>query len=91
MTVRGPLHILPVTRDILGQIKPVVDQIVHEPSEDVIEEEQDPAHAPQSTLVGVTIEVAVAISLASFLVGAGSTGVLWFIHSKAEKVKTVSA
>ena len=48
-----------------------------------------PKHSPPGPLVGVTVEVAVAISLASFLVGAGSTGVLWFIHSKAEKVKTV--
>jgi len=32
--------------------------------------------------------VAVAISLASFLVGALSTGVLWFLHSQALRAKS---
>ena len=42
------------------------------------------------TLVEVPVEVAVAIALASFLVGAMSTGVLWFLHSKAMQAKSVS-
>ena len=42
------------------------------------------------TLVEVPVEVAVAIALASFIVGAMSTGVLWFLHSKAMQAKTVS-
>lgn len=88
VTVRGPLHILPVTRNILGQIKPATDHVVQD-KEDIEVDGQKSTHSPHGTLVGVTVEVAVAISLASFLVGASSTGVLWFIHSKAEKVKTV--
>ena len=36
-----------------------------------------------------TIQVAIAISLASFMVGALSTGVLWFIHSRALRAKSV--
>lgn len=42
------------------------------------------------TLVEVPVEVAVAIALASFIVGAMSTGVLWFLHSKAMQAKTVN-
>ena len=38
--------------------------------------------------VEVPVEVAVAISLASFLVGALSTGVLWFLHSRALRAKS---
>ena len=34
-------------------------------------------------------QVAIAISLASFMVGALSTGVLWFIHSRALRAKSV--
>jgi len=89
VTVRGPLHILPVTRNILGQIKPAAEQVVQDNADQDEGDPDKPKHSPPGPLVGVTVEVAVAISLASFLVGAGSTGVLWFIHSKAEKVKTI--
>ena len=41
-------------------------------------------------MVEVPVEVAVAIALASFIVGAMSTGVLWFLHSKAMQAKAVS-
>ena len=37
----------------------------------------------------VNMQVAIAISLASFMVGALSTGVLWFIHSRALRAKSV--
>ena len=37
----------------------------------------------------VYMQVAIAISLASFMVGALSTGVLWFIHSRALRAKSV--
>jgi hypothetical protein len=52
-------------------------------------EPEEAGHVPHSTLVGVTVEVAVAISVASFLVGAASTGVLWLLHSRAIRIKSV--
>ena len=36
-----------------------------------------------------SLQVAIAISLASFMVGALSTGILWFIHSRALRAKSV--
>ena len=53
-------------------------------------QEQDFNTQTSHTLVEVPVEVAVAIALASFIVGAMSTGVLWFLHSKAMQAKTVS-
>jgi hypothetical protein len=52
-------------------------------------EAEESGHVPHSTLVGVTVEVAVAISVASFIVGAASTGVLWLLHSRALRNKSV--
>ena len=79
VTVRGPLHI--VTSGVV---------------DDEMRVEGDP-EAPSMktrsagrTLVEVPVEVAVAISFASFLVGALSTGVLWFLHSRALRAKSVS-
>jgi len=40
-------------------------------------------------LVEVPVEIAVAIALASFIVGAMSTGVLWFLHSRAMRAKSL--
>ena len=40
-------------------------------------------------LLMLCMQVAIAISLASFIVGALSTGVLWFIHSRALRAKSV--
>jgi hypothetical protein len=114
VTVRGPLYLLPVTRDRLEEARPVAtnnnNALPRPPAaaaanlpeaEPAVaaaanEEEDDEesggggGHVPHSTLVGVTVEVAVAIAVASFLVGAASTGVLWLLHSRAERLKSVS-
>jgi hypothetical protein len=102
VTVRGPLHLLPVTRDRLADARPVADTYPRPPpaaahlpeAEPAVaaaaEEESGGSHVPHSTLVGVTVEVAVAIAVASFLVGAASTGVLWLLHSRAVRLKSVS-
>jgi len=83
ITVRGPLHIIPVNRNTLGH-----SPIAH--SE--MQETDMPSYNTQTsrTLVEVPVEVAVAIALASFLVGAMSTGVLWCLHSRAMQAKSVS-
>ena len=80
ITVRGPLYILPANVQPPGSPR----------------QQQDTAGQKYNsqtshTLVEVPVEVAVAIALASFLVGAMSTGVLWFLHSKAMQAKSVSS
>ena len=86
ITIRGPLHIIPVTRNTLEK-KPILQEKIATESR-----EPDPNLSTQAshTLVEVPVEVAVAIALASFIVGAMSTGVLWFLHSKAMQAKAVS-
>jgi len=51
-------------------------------------EQKQSANHSSRILVEVPVEVAIAISLASFMVGALSTGVLWFIHSRALRAKS---
>ena len=96
VTVRGPLNLLPVTRERLAEARPItgrqpllplLPEAAAEPPEAAAEEAAN--HVPHSTLVGVTVEVAVAIAVASFLVGAASTGVLWLLHSRAVTIKSV--
>lgn len=80
ITVRGPLH-------IFGSVSEAMDGSLQEPEpEPGLKYNSQTSH----TLVEVPVEVAVAIALASFLVGAMSTGVLWFLHSKAMQAKSVS-
>ena len=80
ITVRGPLHLT------VAEKTPPREE-VPEP----IQEGSEKYNSQTShTLVEVPVEVAVAIALASFLVGAMSTGVLWFLHSKAMQAKSVS-
>ena len=76
ITIRGPLYVAPVTRNI-GKMK-----LAGEPEENF-------STQTSHTLVEVPVEVAIAIALASFIVGAMSTGVLWFLHSKAMQAKSV--
>jgi len=84
ITVRGPLHIIPVTRDTLGH-----SPVAHAERTDQQGPEQHSYNTQTShTLVEVPVEVAVAIALASFIVGAMSTGVLWFLHSRAMRAKS---
>ena len=88
VTVRGPLHVAPVSRRDRARAPHVsVAQL------DPTKPNQDPAFTATTshTLVEVPVEVAVAIALASFIVGAMSTGVLWFLHSRAMQAKAVSA
>ena len=86
ITVRGPLHIIPVTRDTLGH-SPVAQT---EKGDQQNNEQHSYNTQTRHTLVEVPVEVAVAIALASFIVGAMSTGVLWFLHSRAMRAKSVS-
>lgn len=81
ITVRGPLHIVPGNAKIAGPPPQAEDT---EQREDRDKYNSQTSH----TLVEVPVEVAVAIALASFLVGAMSTGVLWFLHSKAMQAKS---
>lgn len=86
ISIRGPLHILPVARDDLE--KPMdKEPMTGEKDYD----DKGFATKTSHTLVEVPVEVAVAIALASFIVGAMSTGVLWFLHSKAMQAKSVSS
>ena len=85
ITVRGPLHIIPVTRDTLGTN--TISQAERTNQQDT---EQHYTTQTRQTLVEVPVEIAVAIALASFIVGAMSTGVLWFLHSRAMRAKSVS-
>ena len=86
VTVRGPLHVLAHPRR-----GPASGQRGRKEEEE--EEEGEESHSPRPssrTLVEVPVEVAIAISLASFIVGALSTGVLWFLHSRSLRAKSVS-
>jgi len=106
VTVRGPLLLVPVTRERLTEARPITGRQPLPPAVEagdslqpifLLPEAAEPAsdeeagHVPHSTLVGVTVEVAVAIAVASFLVGAASTGVLWLLHSRAVRLKSVGA
>lgn len=84
ITVRGPLHIIPVTRDTLG-----TNTISQAERTDQQDTEQHYTTQTRQTLVEVPVEIAVAIALASFIVGAMSTGVLWFLHSRAMRAKSL--
>eukprot|EP00092_Neocalanus_flemingeri_P000254 GFUD01000273.1.p1 GENE.GFUD01000273.1~~GFUD01000273.1.p1 ORF type:complete len:485 (-),score=113.20 GFUD01000273.1:48-1502(-) len=86
ITVRGPLHIIPVTRDTLGHSPIAQGKRTQKQGTDQHSYNTQTSH----TLVEVPVEVAVAIALASFIVGAMSTGVLWFLHSRAMRAKSVS-
>lgn len=59
-----------------------------EDEEEDEEEKRQSANHSSRILVEVPVEVAIAISLASFMVGALSTGILWFIHSRALRAKS---
>ena len=88
ITVRGPLHIIPVPRGALG-----LNHSARGPDEKTESSSGGGGHyTAQSshTLVEVPVEVAVAIALASFMVGAMSTGVLWYLHNRALQAKAVS-
>jgi hypothetical protein len=68
-------------------------EVIDEDDEGEDEEEEEgeqkqSANHSSRILVEVPVEVAIAISLASFMVGALSTGVLWFIHSRALRAKS---
>ena len=87
VTVRGPLHVIPLPRDQLDPGHAFYG--THDKGKP--EDSTHSARPSSRTLVEVPVEVAVAISLASFLVGALSTGVLWFLHSRALRAKSVSS
>jgi len=92
VTVRGPLHVVQAPRNSLhtGHL-PRGNQVVNDEDEDEEDEEgekKQSANHSSRILVEVPVEVAIAISLASFMVGALSTGVLWFIHSRALRAKS---
>ena len=82
ITVRGPLLITPSSASL---------PTPGEAGERGETDSQKYSNQTSHTLVEVPLEGAVAIALASFLVGAMSTGVLWFLHSKAMQAKSVSA
>jgi len=71
----------------LNNDQEVIDE-EDEGDEDEEGEEKQSANHSSRILVEVPVEVAIAISLASFMVGALSTGVLWFIHSRALRAKS---
>jgi hypothetical protein len=84
VTVRGPIYLSPNP--------PRRPAHARGQEEELEDEGADSSHLAQPssrTLVEVPVEVAIAISLASFLVGALSTGVLWFLHSRALRAKSV--
>jgi len=91
VTVRGPLHIVQAPRNSLhtGLLPSSKQEVVEAEFEedDEVEQKQSANHSSR-ILVEVPVEVAIAISLASFMVGALSTGVLWFIHSRALRAKS---
>ena len=89
ISIRGPLHIIPVTRNTLEKRqRPILQEKIATGARG--EADMDLTTQASHTLVEVPVEVAVAIALASFIVGAMSTGVLWFLHSKAMQAKAVS-
>ncbi len=89
ISIRGPLHIIPVTRNTLEKRqRPILQEKIATGARG--EADTDLTTQASHTLVEVPVEVAVAIALASFIVGAMSTGVLWFLHSKAMQAKAVS-
>jgi len=96
VTVRGPLHIVRAPRNSLHTGGHLPNRAKQEVTEDDDEGEVDDDEGEQKQsanhssriLVEVPVEVAIAISLASFMVGALSTGVLWFIHSRALRAKS---
>ena len=89
ISIRGPLHIIPVTRNTLEKRqRPILQEKIATGAQG--EADMDLSTQASHTLVEVPVEVAVAIALASFIVGAMSTGVLWFLHSKAMQAKAVS-
>jgi len=89
VTVRGPLHIVRAPRrgHITGGDQEAFDDEDEDEEEDEEEKRQSANHSSR-ILVEVPVEVAIAISLASFMVGALSTGILWFIHSRALRAKS---
>lgn len=87
ITIRGPLHIIPVTRNTLEKRQRPIIQEKIAPGARGEPDDTDLSTQASHTLVEVPVEVAVAIALASFIVGAMSTGVLWFLHSKAMQAK----
>jgi hypothetical protein len=84
ITVRGPLHIIPVTRHTLGHSPAALAETADQRDS----EQHGYTTQTRHTLVEVPVEIAVAIALASFIVGAMSTGVLWFLHSRAMRAKS---
>ena len=89
VSVRGPLQILPAGRD--GQSSSPHTRPVGPPGPPAGPAPGQPgqSYSTTTTLVEVPVEVAIAIALASFIVGALSTGVLWFLHSRAMQAKSV--
>ena len=51
------------------------------------EEEQPPMHHSHAVMVGVPLEIAIAVALASFVIGAALTGILCCIHHKKSTPK----
>jgi len=87
VTIRGPLILNQGQRSSRTGTRP---RPTPETSGKTDEAQPDPSYdqtQTRRTLVEVPVEVAVAISIASFIVGALSTGSLWFLHSRALRLK----
>ena len=90
VAVRGPLHLIPVNRETLGLPEQAPDDMAAPAYTAGGGGDDGGSSQPQHVaLVVVTWEVAVAIGITCFLVGAASTGVLWFIHNHTTRDKTV--
>ena len=52
------------------------------------EKEKPPMHHSHAVMVGVPLEIAIAVALASFIIGAALTGILCCVHHKKSAPKS---
>jgi hypothetical protein len=96
LTRRGPLFVNPFLHQLLEDDGGVSDSggsgnSNSKPVEVNLTSRESPGlHSSHVVMVGVPAEIAVAIALASFVIGAGLTGMLCCIHHRKAVPKTVS-
>lgn len=87
----SPSNEIPFDDDVFGHYKPSGGNKDDKKYGDVVPDENDDRppthHSSHAVMVGVPLEIAIAVALASFVIGAALTGILCCIHHKKSSPK----
>lgn len=96
---RGPIHVIPkptlqekTYQDLLSSLAPFLARDKKPDANKALVDVESRGNdriqdSPQIILIGLSTEAVVGIAFASFVIGAGLTAILWFIHLRTDPLR----